>query len=67
MSGFNKGVDYAFRFIIQNLVGYEVNGNLTAAITKQQLEYLHKTIPKKCDFCTEPCEDNWCPTSETDL
>lgn len=64
MNEFNKGVDYAFSFILDNLIGCDVNGVLVPAITKKQIETLHSKIPKKCDFCTEPCQDNWCPTTE---
>lgn len=64
MNQFNEGIDYAFKFIVDHLVGHNINGILIPAITKQKLEELYLKIPKKCDFCSHPCEDNWCPTSE---
>lgn len=64
MNQFNDGIDYAFKFVLDNLIGCDVNGTLVSAITKQQLENLHRKIPKKCDFCSEPCQDNWCSTTE---
>ena len=61
---FNKGIDYAFDFILKNLVGRVVNGKLKGAAIKEDLEAMRQNIHRRCDICVgcNPCESQWCPT-----
>lgn len=65
---FNKGIDYAFDFILKNLVGRVVNGRLMAAATEQDLKAMKQNIHRRCDVCVgeNPCETDWCPTKDKD-
>lgn len=67
MNDFNKGIEFAFDFIRNNIKGHNIGGTLKGAVTRQELEILHKKIPKKCDLCTKPCEQEWCPTNNLSL
>jgi hypothetical protein len=64
VNDFNKGIEYAFDFLEKHIIGRVVNGRLEGIITKDELEELRKKIPKKCDFCTAPCETDWCSTKD---
>jgi hypothetical protein len=64
VNDFNKGIEYAFDYIEKHMYGYVVNGRLEAAVLRKELEELRKKIPKKCDFCTAPCETDWCSTKD---
>lgn len=62
MNDFNKGIDYAFDYIEKHMYGYVVNGQLKAAVLREELEELKKSISRKCDFCPKPCEQPHCCT-----
>ena len=62
MTDFEKGVEFAFKYIKDNMIGRVVNGQLEAVVTKKDLERLQKTIPKKCNSCDAPCGQSWCST-----
>jgi len=64
MSDFNKGIEYAFDYIEKHMYGHNINGVLQAAILRNELKELRNKIPKKCYFCPEPCDNNWCSTKE---
>lgn len=66
MNDFNKGIDYAFDFIKENLMGRVVNGRLEGVVTEEDLEMLRKKIHRKCNFCSIPCETSWCSTKDFD-
>ena len=40
MNDFNKGIDYAFDYIEKHMYGYVVNGQLKAAVLREELEEL---------------------------
>ena len=44
---FDDGVEYAFNFILNNLKWRLINGQLEAAITREEIEELKKNMPKK--------------------
>jgi hypothetical protein len=64
MNDFNKGVKYAFDYIIKNLRGCNIQGGLEGCITRSELEQLRSKIAFKCDFCEYPCENEWCSTKD---
>ena len=60
---FNKGIEYAFDYIKENMIGYPIGYGLQGAVTEKMLEELRKKIPKRCDICSgDPCGTDWCPT-----
>lgn len=63
---FNKGIDYAFDFILKNMYGYVVNGKFTGAVTESELKELREKIHRRCNVCVgkNPCENAWCPTKD---
>lgn len=64
MTEFEKGVEFAFEYIRKRMIGRVINGHLEAVVTKKHLEELQKTIPKKCQFCENPCGQSWCSTKK---
>ena len=64
MNDFNRGIDYAFDYIEKHINGHIVNGKLEGVILREQLEELKNKIPKKCDFCINPCKTDWCCTKD---
>lgn len=64
MNDFNKGIEYAFKYLEENITGRVVNGLLEGVLTREELRKLKENIPKKCDFCVKPCKTEWCCTKK---
>jgi hypothetical protein len=64
MNDFNKGVNYAFDYILRNLKACNIGDGIEGCITRSELQELKKTISFKCNFCEYPCENDWCSTKD---
>lgn len=62
MNEFNRGIEYAIDVILNNLKEIKLGNKKQQVITKEELLSLKKNIPLKCNFCTTPCGNDWCPT-----
>lgn len=64
MTEFEKGVEFAFKYIKERMVGRVVNGHLDSVVTENHLKRLQEEVTKKCQFCEIPCGQSWCSTKE---